>query len=68
MKNGTQVARLKDRREPVIRRENGGCGFMPTGRDMIQITELFVLVVVIVVIDVGTILQFHLIQRITTRY
>lgn len=51
----------------MIRRENGGCGLLPTGPD-IQTTELFVLVVVIVVIDIGTVLQFHLVQRIATRY
>lgn len=52
----------------MIRRENGGCGLLPTGPDMIQITKLFVLVVVIVVIDIGTVLQFHLVQRVATRY
>lgn len=40
----------------MIRRENGRCGLLPTGPDMIQTTELFVLVVVIVVIDIGTVL------------
>lgn len=52
----------------MIRRENGGCRILPAGPDVVQITEIIVLVVVIIVINTGTILQFHLVQRAATRY
>jgi len=51
----------------VIRRENGGCRFLPAGTNVIQ-AELVVLVVVVVIVNTGTVLQFHLVQRVATRY
>lgn len=51
----------------MVRRENGGCRLLPAGPDMIQTAELVALVVV-VIINTGTILQFHLVQRVATRY
>lgn len=50
----------------MVRRENRGCRLLPAGPDMIQIAELVALVVV--VINAGTVLQFHLVQRAATRY
>lgn len=51
----------------MVRRENGG-RVLPAGPDVIQVTEIVVLVVVVIVINGGTVLQLHLVQRTTIRY